>query len=375
MDKIVPLKRQRNSNIEILRILCMLAIIAHHCIVHGGGYAMENSINKIIALLVIPAGKIGFCCFVAISAWFLVDSEYKGIRVLKLWLEVLFYNLVFVGATALLGDGYASPITWRNWLGAFFPIIGNTHGYAASYIAFYLLTPFLKMIANHLNKKSAGWLVGLLFTIQVFSTILAVLDYYSQPVKSEVTLFVLFYFTAFYIKRWPIRIEKNKVALWGILLACYGLVAAAWIGASYFPQHITVFNFVISISGDESSISNILAGFSLLLIVKDWKVPTIPWINKIATTILGILLIHDHNYFRPVVWHRFVRASEWYCVDPLKFVVLIVMYSIAVFGVGMIIDLLRQKFLEAPIMRSRTVANICERLDGIFTVNENKKEM
>lgn len=30
-------KCKRNSNIEALRILCMLLIVAHHLVVHGGG--------------------------------------------------------------------------------------------------------------------------------------------------------------------------------------------------------------------------------------------------------------------------------------------------------------------------------------------------
>lgn len=30
-------KKLRKSNIELCRIICMICIIAHHCVVHGGG--------------------------------------------------------------------------------------------------------------------------------------------------------------------------------------------------------------------------------------------------------------------------------------------------------------------------------------------------
>lgn len=71
------IKRQRETNIELCRIVSMVLIIMHHCATHGGGTNIDGSINKWIAYSFVPLGKICFNTFIAISMWFLVDSEFK----------------------------------------------------------------------------------------------------------------------------------------------------------------------------------------------------------------------------------------------------------------------------------------------------------
>ena len=358
----------RSSNVELLRIFCMYFIIMHHCIIHGGGYAMENCANKFIGMLVLPAGKVGFDCFVAISAFFLVDSKFKTTRAIRIWTEVLFYNITFVGMTALLGSGYADPITWRTWFGAFFPIIGNSHGYVASYIVFYLLTPFLAVVKSKLTKRDTIYLLGILFLIQVFSSILGKVDYYTQPISSEVQLFVLFYFIAFYIKKWEPSFSKSKLLLGGTLLFGYGLTAIGWIGQAFFPEYSRIFNFIIGNTGNESSLNNILAGWALFLLAQKWKVPINLWINKLASFTLGILLIHDSNFFRPVVWHRFVKAEQWYYVSSGMFVWLLITYSAAVFLAGAAIDYVRQETVEKYFIHSKLYEVICCKLEKFIQI-------
>ena len=80
---------KRNSNIEMLRIVCMLFIVMHHCVYHGNIYSDGN---LIVGSLFLPIGKIVFCAFIAITAWYTIDGDFNGRKFLSLWLEVLFYN-------------------------------------------------------------------------------------------------------------------------------------------------------------------------------------------------------------------------------------------------------------------------------------------
>lgn len=367
-------KKIRSSNIELLRIVCMLAIIAHHCIIHGGGSTMDNCGNKLIGMLFIPLGKICFCAFVAISAWFTVDSKFKASRFLKVWFEILFYNLVFMALTSLLGTGYAPEITWNNWLGAFFPMFGNSHGFAASYAVYYLLTPFLAMIKDRLNQKSAGLLVVLLFGIQVFSSLLSIFTQYSQPIPSELLLFVFFYFTAYYLKKWPFGFQTNRLISVFTFMLIYGVSLLSWIGYAYDPEHATIYSHLGLLVANESSIGNILAGFALFFFAQSITIPHIPAINMIATTTFGILLYHDHNYFRPVVWHRFVQASTWYYVGHFEFLLYVILATLAVFTVGAVFDFLRQHLLEKPFMKSKLFNKLCEKIDDLLAEKEADAE-
>lgn len=85
-DAALPAKKPRQSNIELLRIVCMVLIVAHHAVCHGGALQLSWSGTKALALLVLPTGKIGFDCFLAISMWFLCMSSFKASRFVRTWL-------------------------------------------------------------------------------------------------------------------------------------------------------------------------------------------------------------------------------------------------------------------------------------------------
>lgn len=91
-----------------------MLIIAHHCVFHGGAVNMDPCANKWIALLILPDGKLCFNAFLAISMWFLVDQEFRAECFLKLWLETLFYSVLFTIAAACGGifdrQGYAGGV-------------------------------------------------------------------------------------------------------------------------------------------------------------------------------------------------------------------------------------------------------------------------
>lgn len=87
--------KERNSSVELLRIFCMFFLIIHHCVLHGGAVGMDICGNRNIALFFLPAGKIAFDAFLAISMYFLVDQTFRMNKFIKMWLLVLFYSVLF----------------------------------------------------------------------------------------------------------------------------------------------------------------------------------------------------------------------------------------------------------------------------------------
>ena len=76
----IKLRRVRSSNIELLRILAMLMIVAHHYVVNSGLInSIENQtiheIRDYILLLIGWGGKTGINCFVFITGWFMCKSQ------------------------------------------------------------------------------------------------------------------------------------------------------------------------------------------------------------------------------------------------------------------------------------------------------------
>lgn len=69
---------QRNSSIELLRIIAMFMILMHHFVVHNGYDVLNLSLGPeriFLQLVMQGGGKVGVVIFFSISAWFFLDRE------------------------------------------------------------------------------------------------------------------------------------------------------------------------------------------------------------------------------------------------------------------------------------------------------------
>ena len=103
----MPAKRQ--SNFELLRIVAMFMIIALHYLVKGNVAAPWSESRTLVnytAWLVEAFCIVAVNCYVLLSGYFLVESEWKPGRALSLLFQVLFYSLAV--PAAMLGIGMIS---------------------------------------------------------------------------------------------------------------------------------------------------------------------------------------------------------------------------------------------------------------------------
>ena len=90
--------KQRNSSIELLRIVCMFMIVIHHIATHGN-YSFELqcvTATKLWHSFINMGGKIGVDTFIIISGYFLINSKPSiNIRkIFKLEGQILFYSIL-----------------------------------------------------------------------------------------------------------------------------------------------------------------------------------------------------------------------------------------------------------------------------------------
>ncbi len=81
-------KSKRNSNLELLRIIAMLLIVAHHFGIYAIGYSNGNSLSDYYNAVFYSFGKVGVVLFMMISAYFLCDRSVKRERNIDLSLLV-----------------------------------------------------------------------------------------------------------------------------------------------------------------------------------------------------------------------------------------------------------------------------------------------
>lgn len=360
ITKDISIFKQRKSNLELCRIICMALIIAHHCVAHGGALNIDIYPNRYIALLFYPGGKICFVAFLALSTWFLSQQKFSTRRFVKTWLEVAFYSVLFTILFVIISG---QSLTFIQWMSVLFPIVGNSHGFASAYLSLYLLTPFLFKITINITKKQTEILLVLLFIYQILSQIIGNLTGYFQQLYSELLLFIFCYFLAFYLRTWPIKILAKKIFTFGVVTIVWIFLVV--INYLYWKNPNNLFVcFLLNISGNESSLVNIIGGYCLFFFFNNIKMPTIKWINILAKPTFGILLFHDHNFFRSIVWNNLIQCATWY--NSRFFIIHILISVFAIFTVGSIIDFLRLYLLENLIMRWKYIDKICLKFDNII---------
>lgn len=186
------MKRERNSGIEVLRIISMLLIIAYHFAVHGlvnTGF-FDNNNNYVINAFAI-GGKLGVSVFVLISGYFSTGHKLNYRRLATLEFEVLFYSIGLY-LVSLLTDLEIS----RSDLKVLFPVIFSEYWFITDYLILMLLSPFLNAAICNTEKKSLKNII--LLSICIWSLLPCLLR--ENTTYSDLIWFIVLYILAAYLK-------------------------------------------------------------------------------------------------------------------------------------------------------------------------------
>lgn len=335
--------RKRDSNIELLRILMMLSLIAHHFVVNSGiteRYNFNNITYNMVFLQIFAMwGKIAINIFTIITGYFMIKNEMTGKRILKLFLEIMFYEVVFY--LAFLLTGY-QPFSFKEFI-AMLLIVPHTagRGYAASMMVMLIFVPFANILAKGLSKQQYQLLiVFLLVYFTGFATFL----------KNETFDFVFWmlaaYLTGGYMRLYPCKWDKLGIGAIGtvasIFLMIASIVAIDIIGTKY---GVLSYDYFVS---DCNKILAVTASVSIFVLFKNWRVRYCRVINTVASTTFGVLMIHaGSDTMRRFLWRDvFDNAGHYdsFGLIPYACGVVLLVYVVCV---G--IDLLRIRFIEKPL--------------------------
>ena len=121
--------KERNSSLELLRIICMLLIIAHHYGFHGffPNLTYSNfSVSMIFIQILKLLGKMPCQIYALITGYFLITSKNNNYyrKIAKIFLTLLFYSVLILSVISIfdifpLGkDDFVKaviPIVFDNW--------------------------------------------------------------------------------------------------------------------------------------------------------------------------------------------------------------------------------------------------------------------
>lgn len=322
-------KTQRDSKFEILRIICMLMIVAHHLSCHGGFiFDSISAVNRGFIDALIVGGKIGVNVFVLISGYFLCCSKFKLSKLIKLLFEIFFYSffiyIIFVATGRV-------QFSVKDFFYSMFPTSSNAYWFMTCYVIMYILSPFINKMINSLTKKEHLLLIGFLLLLQ---TIFPMIGF---SYLSNVAWFITLYIIAGFLRLHPSKYTETK---WiSIVLFCVSFVA------------IITFNAFLKISlWGATGIVCLICSIAMFNMFKNIKKPIhSSFINIVSSATLGVYLLHDNNYIRSWLWQTFLKcpqmAEQWFY--PLFALGAI----LGVFAVCVLIDLFRIYAIERPFFK------------------------
>ena len=209
-------KKIRDSKFEILRIIAMILIVAHHFSVHGFDLSQVEafSYNKIIIDILSLGGKLGVNLFVFISAYFMVDSEFKFKRLIKIVGETWFYSIIII----ILFKTILTPVSEikiKQIVKSVFPINSGAYWFMTDYVLLMIISPLLNNIIKSFDKKlfKKNVIILLFLAVCISGTIPETLG----DMSNNLIWFIILYLTTGYIKKY---IDLTKHSFKINLLIC-----------------------------------------------------------------------------------------------------------------------------------------------------------
>ena len=160
IDKI---RDQRNSSIELLRIISIVGVvILHYNNINWGrgfNYVNENSINSNAMHLLECISIVSVNVFILISGYFLIKSEKRSlVKPIRLIVQVIFFVTTFYVITIIKDKSVFS-------ISGLIRIIPSTLWYLSVYIALYLVSPFINKLLNSISNENRKLLLLLMFIL------------------------------------------------------------------------------------------------------------------------------------------------------------------------------------------------------------------
>lgn len=317
----------RQSNIELLRIIAMIAIIAHHFVVHGQ-FEFDTDVvtfNSVWTQFIRVGGKIGVNLFVLITGYFMYNTKkVKVDKILKLIIQILFYSLILFGIFGVYIPGEVDRAELNRVM---FPVIYSQWWFASTYVFLLMISPFLNKFILALNRKEHKRLLILLTVC--WCGITSITAQWFQ--NSNLLWFMYLYILAAYIRIYDVGINCKKISLFFISLLGFITVILSAVGLDFWATTNTdVIPYITSWYGMQKAPILLSSVFGFLFFLRI-DIGSKKWINVISSAMFGVYLIHDNDYLREYLWTEIFHNAS-YADSPY-----LVPYSLAVIAIVFVV--------------------------------------
>lgn len=304
----------RNSNIELLRIVVMFYVLILHVNLKGiwGNIEVDFPILNVFSIFIEAFAVIAVNCFVLISGYFGIKFNLKTF--FRLISQCIFYNVIIYVTISLLNNNFDLISLLRE------SVIFSHWWFVKSYILLIIFSPILNEAILKLDKKTLSIVLILLLVLRPNNINFFLLYliggfihrfFALNNMKSFRIYFIVFYITI-------------STILGVILLVC------KFIGGIQYGPYIIGYNSLFII------FSSISFFFIFLLLKVENSL-----INSIATSSFAVYLIHEHHLVSPY----FSKAIECFILlsdrDEIILSICLLVFIVLIFSFSVLIDKIR----------------------------------
>ena len=326
----------RQTSLELLRIISMLMIVASHSVVHGGFEEFPLSVNGALALVLTQGSRIGVDIFVILTGYFSVGKEVSFRKVKNQYFQIWTYSVLITVLMMIMGE---TRFNVKLAVSAFLPISTSQYWFATCYILLLLISPCLQMCVEKLSKQQYQ---KMLIVFGVFWSVIPTL-LIGVPGYNNFVWFIYVYMLAAYFRKYESDLI-NKIRIWhGVflfLMICASAISVYYIGYTIpFLKNNAIFLFA-----EMNKLPAIMCALLLFFGFRNWNMRPNKKINRIASCTFGVYLLHDNPNIRKFLWCDLLKNANF--ITKKYFVLRISFCIIVVFAIGILIEWIRQYVIK-----------------------------
>lgn len=219
-------KAARNSSVELLRLFSLFGITLCHIIGSGDDFTGLNRYVTVAVNTFFNAGT-GVICFMLITGYY--GLKLSAARFGKAYSIIYACSLAHLAYTLIFKDPELMFIAK-----SFIPVVSQKWWYASCYIFTLLLSPFLNMIIERLNKKEFFCLISACIALFYVIPTFLYFDIMNDKGKGLVSMITV-YFIGAYIRKYPIKLNGKKLTVILLMLMAVTL-AGNMIGTAVLKE-------------------------------------------------------------------------------------------------------------------------------------------
>ena len=337
---------ERESNIELLRIISMiLVLITHACYVSLGPPAQEDIATSFVSSLMRSYSEslscVGVNTFILISGWFGIrcrQSRFIEFLFQIIFIEVVLYTLmILLGMTDTIGiDGWIELLLFRY----------GTYWFVKAYVVLYIFAPILNAFVDNCSRKQLQYFLISFYVLQTIYGFYINVGWFScgySPMS-----FMGLYLLARYMRLYPSWFTRLDKSVDIILYFFVSLITALCsLSMAYFFGKVGTVLF--SYSCPLMIISSVY--FFLFFTKLSFQNSFVNWISA---SCFAAYLVHCSPFIFYAYYVNII--NKWYGNEPI---VLFLLYTISLIAFFFILSIL---FDKVRIIVWKVLCGLCSRI-------------